>query len=130
MAIVVIASLAAGANAIFGILLKRKQLSAPVVTQQQIVTQPFVVAMEKEFTNKREFEKFEKYVHGAHHAINQEIHSVKLGGENRDELLSKLDERTLTHTRAIDNLSLKADRIVDRVADKVEALLRNGGRQT
>ena len=109
--------------ALLGAALTVKKLFWP----QVVSPQPLIVALEKEFVGKHEFEKFEKYVHTSNHSTNGELQALRLAGENRDELLSALDERTKSQMRSIDNLSLKIDRVVDRVSDKVEALLRNGG---
>ncbi len=112
-----------------------KQLRASKVVQQQIITQPFVIAMEKEFGARAEYERrhaevenqvkdTRKYAHDEAHEIRNIMQTMKLAGEGRDQLLHALDERTKTHTRVIDGINMKIDRIVERVADKVEALLQ------
>jgi sulfur carrier protein ThiS len=131
-----IAFIAFGVNQVMGILVKRKQLTAPIITQQQINPQPLIVAMEKEFVSRHEYDashvdlkrevvEVRKYAHDEVHAVDDELESMKQAGEERDRLLHKLDERTQTQTRLIGGLDIKLDRVVDRLADKIELLLRN-----
>ena len=134
-----LAALGITGNAVMGILVKRKQLAAPPIGQQQIITQPLIVALEKEFINRAEYERrhgdvesqvkeVRKYAHDEVHAVRNVLQAMQTAGENRDQLLHALDERTKTHTRTIENLTSKIDRQGDRIADKVEqVLLRRGG---
>jgi hypothetical protein len=130
-----IAFLAIAGNAVFGILLKRKQLGAPAGSL--INPQPLIVAMEKEFVHRAEYERRHTdvenqvreariYSHEEIHGVRNELHGMNLKGEERDRMLHTLDERTRTHQRTIDGLHQKLDRVVERVGDKVEELLRNG----
>jgi membrane-bound ClpP family serine protease len=105
------------------------------VGQQQIITQPLIIALEKEFINRAEYERrhsdienrvkeVSKYAHDEVHAIRSTLQAMQSAGELRDQMLHKLDERTITHTRQLSAVDAKVDRVVDRVADKVEGLLK------
>lgn len=139
--------LAVGTNAIFGVLLKRKALHAP--PGQFINPQPFLIELKKEFVTVPMLEKHAQqlaadleehkndmhnqlkdlraYAHQSNHDIRGDIQGIMLAGQGRDELLHKLDERTITHTRVMEGFTTKLDRMVDRMADKVEELLRRDG---
>ncbi len=120
-------------NQVLAAQVNRKVLKSPIATAA-INPQPFIVAMEKEFVLRRDYlpqvedlknqdKENRKYSHDGLHDLRNELNAIKLGAEQRDQLLHKLDERTLNHTRVIEGINQKMDRIVDRVADKVEALL-------
>jgi signal transduction histidine kinase len=129
-----ISFVAIGTNAVFGIAIKRKQLNAPVM-QNMINPQPLIVAMEKEFVHRAEYERrhsdvesqikeARKYAHDEIHAIRGFLSSMQLASEARDQLLHALDERTKTHTRQLDSVDVKIGRMSDRIADKIESVLR------
>lgn len=98
-----------------------------------ISPQPLIVALEKEFVTKHEHDKshtalhqhivnVDAYAHQESHNIREIINAMGLDSKLRSELLSALDERTKTQSRVIDGLAGKMDRIVERVADKVEEI--------
>lgn len=106
--------------------------------KNQIAPQPLIIALEKEFVNRPEYERrhsdlgnqlidARKYAHDEIHAVRGELQSMKLAGEVRDATLHKLDERTQTHTRIMSGLDTKMDKVVERMADKVESLIRDRG---
>ncbi len=122
-----------------------KQLRASKVVQQQIMTQPFIVAMEKEFVARHEYERRNKdmaeqvidrrreikdvqaFTHEESHKIRESLNAISLEMGQRSERLSALEADSKTFTRQLDSLNVKVDRIVDRVADKVEKLLEKRG---
>ncbi len=125
-------------NQILAAQVNRKVLKSPIAAAA-INPQPFIIAMEKEFVNRRDYDlqvedlknqdkENRKYSHDGLHDLRNDLNAIKLGAEHRDQLLHKLDERTLNHTRVLDSQSMKIDRIVERVADKVEALLFKRGK--
>lgn len=127
--------LAAGLGALLGILVLIKKLREGGA---KLNPQPFLVAMEKEFVHRHEYERRNtdlenqvkegrSYSHDEVHAVRNELHAMKLSGEQRDEVLHKLDERTLTHVRQLTGLDQKLDKVVERMGDKVEQLLRDRG---
>jgi hypothetical protein len=120
-------------NQILSAQVNRKSLAAPAVAQSSISGQPISItidkALEEKFVGKPDFEKFEQYVHKAHHDNKNEFQAVKSAGDNRDHELAALQERTVSQTRAIDALSVKVDRGFDRVTDKVEQLIRDDSKK-
>jgi hypothetical protein len=101
-----------------------------------ISPQPLLIAMEKEFVNRHEYERrhgdienqakdVRAYAHDEVHEIRGSLQEMKLSGEERDQLLHKLDERTQTHTRVLSGMDQKIDHMADRMADKVEKLISN-----
>ncbi len=122
-----------------------KQLRASKVVQQEIITQPLIIAMEKEFVARIEYERRHKemeghvvergreikdlraFTHEESHKIRNTLTAVTLEMNQRSERLSALEADSKTLTRQIESLNVKVDRIVDRVADKVEKLLEKRG---
>ncbi len=98
------------------------------------LTQPFMIAMEKEFVARQEYERRQvdlesqvkdvrSYTHDQVHGLAEVVNAANVDARARNERLSALEADSKTHTRQLENLNGKMDRIVERVADKVEALL-------
>jgi hypothetical protein len=112
----------------------QKLLSAP---PQQSMVQPLIVAMEEKFVTvphfnekhlevRQQLKEVRAYAHDEVHNVRGDINAIRLAGELRDTLMHKLDERSLNQGRVIEGMNAKMDRLVDRFADKVEELIRNG----
>lgn len=74
-------------------------------------------------------EKTEIYLHKSMHELRDRFQVMMTGAELRDHTLAALDERTVIQTRTMDGLSNKLDKVVERLADKVEDIIRTGGRR-
>lgn len=111
-------------NMILGSQLKRKQLAAP--ENPAINPQPFIVAMEKEFVARAEYERRHSdvenqvkeartYAHTEIHAIRGILQNQQLSMEVRNERLSSLEADSKTHTRQLTGLDAKVDKIIDEL---------------
>lgn len=116
--------LAIGVNQVMGILVKRKQLNAPIISQTQINPQPLIVAMEKEFLLKRDYDRdcedaknqlteVRSYAHGRIHDLAQTISSISLSLQGRSERLAALEADSKTHGRQLGAIDQKIDRLID-----------------
>ncbi len=97
-------------------------------------TQPFMVQLQKEFVDRIEYERRQTdleaqvkdgraYTHEQVHGLSEIVNAANIDARSRNERLSALEADSKTHTRQLENVNGKLDRIVERVADKVEALL-------
>lgn len=103
-------------------------------TKGVAMAQPLIVALEKEFVTKGEYDKrhtevrqelkeVRAYVHQEVHGLREVVNASAVHTKNNSEMLFALDERTKTQGRSIDQINIKMDRLGDRIADKVEKLI-------
>ena len=100
-----------------------------------ISPQPLSIALEKEFETKtdaakthetlqRDTSDVESYAHTEVRAILEMIKAGEMEARLRSERLSAIEADSKTHTRLLEGLTLKVDRVVERVGDKVESILK------
>ena len=100
-----------------------------------ISPQPLLVALEKEFVARAEYERrhndlenqvkdTRKYSHDELHNTRNDIQAMKLSGESRDHLLHTLDERTQTHTQIIRSIDVKVDAFGKDVHSRINDVLK------
>lgn len=130
MAIGSIFLLAGGTNQVLGVLVKRKQLNAPSIIQQQINPQPLIVAMEKEFVHRRDYDRdhaeFKNrltenttYVHDRIHDFAAAITTVTEDSHRRNERLAAVETDCKTHKHQLSSIDGKIDTIRDKLGIQI-----------
>lgn len=98
----------------------QKALNAPPILQQQINPQPLIVAMEKEFVHRRDYDRDHTdlknrltenttYVHERIHDFAKLVDTVTNDAHKRNELLAAVDERTKLQGRQLQLIDNKID---------------------
>jgi len=83
-----------------------------------------LVSLEAAFD--RQFKNLDAYSHSEVHRLNSEVGALELHATERGERLARLEADSRTLTQQLRDLNIKADKIVDRVGDKIEQLIREG----
>lgn len=104
-----------------------------------ISPQPLIVALEKEFVGKPEFQKFEKYVHQSNHDLRESVQGIVNASEHKEQMLAKLDERSKHTSQMVDTIARRTEEIEaskyrdgkdvhERINDVLKAVSRLEGR--